>query len=579
MSKRQKVTPMFPVSDFEKFMHDEMVKGKTKEQVINEVFNGDGFLIFSESMEERIPKLENAQLFAPNKSSYDIQECRRLRETFGPISDCVDYIKNQILAGGFDVFIDDPTDKHKQEIKKTLLSFMKNVYQDQYTVTLKLLSDIMLDDAIVTGFSAAEMVYQKTVAFEQYAKAEQVVINTKDSSGNSIKSASIQYKMELPKWSDLEGITRLKVLIDPHIKLKAYKNADWTVSYWTYGESAAITSVTQERQMIAKSMGKSVPIGTNVNGTYLHPWQVFALSINRQKPQDIMGRSLILPVMSIAKILEKIMAAVGEGIHRAGNKKYFIVCGTEKRPWSAIHIRNLLQQLKEAGDKGWSTIPVPAGFDIKEAGGQVFEAQNVIDYFLRVISSTMHVPAKVVGVETKDIAEQTNDDLLRYKEAFKTAIETQLFKLAIWTKFGDEQSKQGGSKEPTYLPEIRFRTEELLSEASRLKDCLAILNVANPVRPEVKLEVERDICKIKGYDVLLPSQEEYKKDMEKAEAEMKARLEKKSTIDESTEKQLQTGSTEKFQGPPKPQTEQQQEKRLQAGVNVKKSPKNKSVPE
>jgi len=179
----------------------------------------------------------------------------------------------------------------------------------------------------------------------------------------------------------------------------------------------------------------------------------------------------------------------------------------------------------------------------------------------------MHVPPKVVGLESRDLLpEQMTDDMLRYKEAFKTAIETQLFKLAIWTKFGNEYTKTGGSKDPQYLPEIRFKTEELMSDVNRLKMCKEILNVANPVRPETKLEVEREICRIMGYDVLLPTQEEYKKEMEEFDKEMKKKLAEKPAQPQGDGQP----PNEKFQGPPKPQTEEQQQKRLDRGVNVRK---------
>jgi hypothetical protein len=565
MPTKKRVVPEFQISDFDKYMQAELAKGKTKEQVLSETFNNDGFIIFSETMEERVPKLESAQLFAPTKTASDIEECRRLREQFGPISDCVDYIKNQILAGGFDVFIDDPNDKHKQEIKKELLSFIKNIYQDFYTSTLNGILDIMLDEAIITGFSAAEIVYEENPTFDKYAKSEVVPIEVKDEKGRLTKSNSVIYKLETPTWTELKGIKRLKVIDAAYRRLKLYRQTDWEANYWTLDEvNAQAQMATPQQQLTEKLMGKLPNQTAVIKAVYYHPWQIFALSINRQR-WDYQGRSLILPILSVVKLLEKIMNAVGEGIYRAGNKKYFIVCGTEKRPWSVIHIRNLLQQLKEAGEKGWSTIPVPAGFDIKEAGGEVFEAQNVIDYFLRIISSSMHVPPKIVGLESRDILpEQMTDDMLRYKEAFRTAIETQLFKLVIWTEFGNEKSKQGGSKDPQYIPEVRFKTEELMSDVNRLKMCKEILNVANPVRPETKLEVEREINKIMGFDVLLPSQEEYKKEMEKLDEEMKKKLAEKPQQPEGTE-------GEKFQGPPKPQTEEQQQKRLQAGVNVRKA--------
>jgi hypothetical protein len=285
-----------------------------------------------------------------------------------------------------------------------------------------------------------------------------------------------------------------------------------------------------------------------------------------------MGKSLIEPAVQIAQILEKILQSVGEGISRAGNKKYFIICGTEKRPWSAIHIRNLLQQLEEAGKKGWSTIPVPAGFDIKEAGGEVFEAQNVIDYFLRMIAATLGLPPEAVGLDDKEIIpEERENDLLQFQKSLKNAIETQLFTLEIWCKHGAKKSKQGGSEVPQYIPEARILMSELMSDSSRLKLCKEILNVANPVNPLTKLEVERDICKIMGYEVLLPTQEEYKKELEKLEAEKKKLMEEQAKAKKAEAEQPQGTTGEKFQGQPKPQTEEQQLKRQEAGVNVRKS--------
>src|SRR3990170_7456168 len=235
MSPKTKPLP-FQISDFEKYMASEMAKGKTKEQVLNETFNGDGFIIFTESMEERVPKLESAQLFTPTKTASDVEECRRLRENFGPVSDCVDYIKNQILAGGFDVFIDDPNDKKKQEIKKELLLFMRNVYQDFYTSTLKSILDIMLDETIVSGFCGAEIVYEENPTFEKYSQSEVVPTEIKGVDGKAVKGQSVVYKMITPEWKDLKGITRMKILSDSYRRLKLFRLLDWEAQYWTLDE-------------------------------------------------------------------------------------------------------------------------------------------------------------------------------------------------------------------------------------------------------------------------------------------------------------------------------------------------------
>jgi hypothetical protein len=184
----------------------------------------------------------------------------------------------------------------------------------------------------------------------------------------------------------------------------------------------------------------------------------------------------------------------------------------------------------------------------------------------------MHIPPSVLGCDFKEVVKS---DVPHYThrriiEAFRTAIETQAFRLHIWTKFGAKKTKQGGSADPQYIPEARIKSEALLSEQAKLALDIQILNVANPVRPEVKLEVERDIATLMGWDILLPTQEEYKKELDKADAEMKKQLAEKAKNGETPPTQETSPIGEKFQGPPKPQTEEQQQKRLEKGVNVQK---------
>jgi hypothetical protein len=99
---------------------------------------------------------------------------------------------------------------------------------------------------------------------------------------------------------------------------------------------------------------------------------------------------------------------------------------------------------------------------------------------------------------------------------------------------------------------------------------IQILNVANPVRPEVKLEVERDIAALMGWDILLPTQEEYKTEMDKADTELKAQLAAKTAKAEIPSVEQPQVDGEKFQGPPKPPSEEQLAKRQEGGVNVRK---------
>jgi hypothetical protein len=126
------------------------------------------------------------------------------------------------------------------------------------------------------------------------------------------------------------------------------------------------------------------------------------------------------------------------------------------------------------------------------------------------------------------------------------AIKHQLFKRHIWCMHGTIRTKQGGKgKEPSYIPNPRFRTEDLLSTREKFDLFIGGLNAANPFHPLLKLKVESEFAKMMGWDdVLLPTQEEYKKELEEA---MKAE-----------EKKL----GEKKQGAPEPQTKERQEKRL-----------------
>lgn len=565
-------------SEIGKFIQEEMKKtGKTKAVVLEETFK-DGYVVVSEAGGGTF-KVESAQLFKPEEATKDdLAECRRLRERFGPISSCVDYIKDVILGGGYDIILSDFTDAHQKEVKKEIIRWMKDVYQDAYTIGFSQIIDILVDNAITDGFAASEVVYEtepkSNCFFNDYAKpitdGNTALSIDSESSGKIQKPEYTSYEIKIPQWSDLKGIARMKIFLDAPTRLRLYRQKSWEANYWVLDEpnvtglqnsmyTASQKNLQQntamqmtEHDLVASTMGKKKE-KIVTPAAYLLPWQVFSLSLNRRNWLE-KGPSMILPALKTAQLLEKIMNAVGEGIYRAGNKKYFIICGSPERPWGGIHVRNLLSELKDASEKNWSTIPVPSGFDLKEAGGTVFEAQNAINYFLRVIAGIMHVNPSVLGLDTREarnVTELPYFTHLRVKEGLQKQIETQLIRLHIWAKYGQKKSKQGGYDEPQFVPELRARSEDLLNPTDRLKLDIDILNAANPVRPELKLETERDIVKVRGWDVILPTQEEFKKEQEDLAKEMKAQL------------------AEKAQGPPQPPTEEKQLKRQMAGVSRK----------
>jgi hypothetical protein len=565
-------TPPFSLHGLDEYVQREMEKtGKDKATILEETFH-DGYVVINEAGES-VFKVESGQLFkVEGDKKDDLAECRRLREKFGPISACVDYIKDIIMGSGYDIILDDLTDEHQKKIKKELVRWMRDIYQDIYTIGLNEILDILVDNALTDGFAASEIVYAEEPKngslFDDYAKPVTSSLISQES-GKLAKSEYISYEVKEPVWSDLKGISRLKIILDAPTRLRLYRTRSWEANYWvldepsTSGIQTGMSTASQKNlqqsaamqltsaELVTSSMGKKT---TAKPSAYFLPWQIFSLSLTRRSWLE-KGASVVYPALRTAQLLEKIMGAVGEGIYRAGNKKFFIICGTKDRPWGAVHIRNLLSMLKDASEKNWSTVPVPAGFDLKEAGGTVFEAQNAINYFLRVIAGIMHVNPSVLGLDTREARNVTEVPYfthLRMKENLQTQIEKQLIRLHIWTKYGQKKSKQGGYDEPQWIPQVRAKTEDLLNPADREKLDIDILNAANPVRGELKLEVERDIVKLRGWEVILPTQEEYKAEQEKLDAEMRKQQ-------------------EKAQGEPQPPSEEKQQKRLGAGVSTAKT--------
>lgn len=554
----EKIKPT--IKDFDAWVKKEAERtGKSEIKIIEEIFK-DGFLVIQESG----VSLDMSQLYAQLSSKkIDLnEEYRKLRQNFAPISACIDYIRDSILGGGVDFMIDDSENTFQKDVKKEAERLAEEIYQDEYLIGLDNFLRILVDEALTVGSAGAEIIYDKDVDFWDYASiSEQRQIIRKKNE----KIPYILYDVKKPDWKSLGGIRRLKIINNAYRRLKLYRDPmSWEAKYWSLDENVGKNDILEVGGVkIRKLVGGK----KKVSAIFLHPWQVFWLALNRKDYSEI-GESMIKPVYSIAKLLKKILDATGEGIYRAGNKKYFIICGTEKRPWSAPHIRNVLQQLKEASKKNWSTIPVPAGFDVKDIGGDVIDARDIIQTLLKVIAHGMRVPAKVLGVEVRD---EPTFTYRRLKDNLKMAIRNQLLKRHLWCIYGEKRTKKGGKgEEPTYIPRVRFKTEELLSRRDKLQLFVDMLNVANPLSPEVKLQIEHSICEMMGWDnVLLPTQEELQRQLE--EEAKKAEKEKKK------QKKLPP-QLEKAQGEPEPQTEERQKKRLEGMQKKVKGKRGKAKP-
>lgn len=584
-SKRKPKIQDVNFTDFEKWLNQEVIRtGKTKEQIIEETFK-DGFLVWTVGDMENVvgKKIQESATsggtiiqsppmltaWAMPKEVEDLDVYRRLRKNFAPVSRAIDYIKAQILGKAINVSVADDEDNHQHEMKEEIERFCRWVYQDRYTASLYTILSIMVDEALTVGAAGAEIRYIAPINFWDYVQQQGT------SSLPIVKSTvasreHVYFKSREPDWQSLGGIVQLKIFKNAQGRMKLYRDPEtWEANYWTLDEivSQGDTAMAVHQLTLKKDTGQAVKF---------HPWQIFWLALNRRE-FDERGTSVIEPVRYTVLLLEKILDAVGEGAYRAGNKKYFIITGTEKRPWGKVHIRNVMEQIVEMGRKNWTAVPVPYGFDIKEIGGQVFEANNIITHLLNMVAQGMHVPVEILGVPRRLSPEATTEEfaissleLDRLSYELKIAVENQLFRTHLWCKFGKMRQKQGGKTEPIFIPFLKIPAKGLTSDTERLRQIVQLLNVANPVTPELKLELEREMTQILGYDsIKLKSQEQLRKDLAEIEEQMKEKKAKKTEEkdEEDTEK---ISLLEKKQGEPKPQSVERQEKRLEGGVNVPK---------
>lgn len=545
-SSRDEIT--IPVEDIPKHLQERAKEGKTSLKDLTVETLQDGFLIFIQETASGKSTVQYVDLYPVEKKRKDtptakLKEYRRLREKFSPVAAGVDYLKDQILGAGIDADIDDLKDETQKDVREWVREFIEYVYQDNITISANEILDLMLDEALTTGASGAEMLYEEDINFMDYVeRTEEIKLD-----GNK---KQLMYVVKQPEWKDdenLQGVKRIKIINDAVLRLTAERHPkSQDIIFWALDKH-------KEKPLVAG--------GITTNRAHqaikYHTWEIFWLPINRRNAKEL-GAGVIAQVYDTAILLEKIEKAIGEGLYRAGNKKYFIVCGTEKRPWGEPHIRNFMKLLKEMASKGWGSIPVPAGFDIKEIGGEVFEGRDIVDHFVGMLAFGMGVPKDAImmgrGRATETASNVSNVKINRMRNAITRAIRQQLFSRHVWCKYGKEKSKQGGKgTKRVWIPKVRWLKRDFMTTKDRLEAIFKARNVANPVRPEVTLEMDRELAELMGYEVLLPSQEEFQKLLEEMAKEAK----------EMEEKKLQ-----KEQGKPEPQSLERQEKR-QEGMEKK----------
>lgn len=509
-------------------------KGVSENEVLEDILTG-GFAVLS--FEETTGKatlefkswkgLSEPVEEKPEDKPKVIKQYRDLRENFAPVTAGVNFHKKFATGGGFRVMIEDPRDDHQLEVQEAINTLNRLIYQDYYTRGMDRMLGIMTDEALTVGASACELVYENEFEFADFVtKTLDIPVNPDMPEKGTIKYI-VTRMPTAAEWKKMGGIKRFKIIENAVERLVPQRDPiTFEIMYWTLDE------LTQKKKDLLPKTTATAKEEKKEPQKFL-PWQIFWLSWNT-RGTELIGKSVIKPVLWLANMVKEIQRALAKGYRRWANKKYFLVCGSEKRPWGKIAQREFGKALAFMIKNNLDALPVPQGFDTKEIGGEVFDSRNLLDYLTGQICTGMTYP--------RDFLEQgrtrASDKAwlawqVTYGEAqhqIRRAIEQQIWQAHVWCKFGltIRVPKQGVKKRkqekmPTYVPKVEWRSESKWHMTERLNMDVQILNIANPVGPQLKLAVERDIAKTMGWgEVILPSFEELEKELKALEKKMLA---------------------------------------------------------
>lgn len=416
---------------------------------------------------------------------------RRLREEFPPVTAGVDYSKSFTSGSGFDVKIDDPTDQHQQMTRDTINTLNREIFMDDLTIGLKTILDIVIDDTFTDGVGAAEIVY------DNWDEEGMKFIDWATPTPNPEKGSPkwTPKVMEDSDWKKLGGVKQLKIIANSYTRLKPYRDPKtWQILYFTVDE------------------GKEQEEGDVVK---LLPWQVLWLSWNRRR-SSLKGISMIRPVVKTALLLESIMTNLGVSFSRWADKKYFFILGDARsgRSWAPENIRNFLNDFGEMAKNNKSGIPVPAGFDVKTIGGEVYDGGAIIGNLISMICGGMKYPRTFLEQGKTQEGDKAWMAWLvaygRYQSQLKESIQHQLWKRHLYCKYGMKRTipKQGVPSEKQeieniYVPRMEWSSEGRWHRETKLTMLKDWLNTANPVTPIFKIGIEEDAAITLGYTELI----------------------------------------------------------------------------
>lgn len=474
----------------------------------------------------------------PKDAPSQMQEYRELRDGLAPISAGINYHKRFMLGSGFTEEIDNPSDKHQKDMKEIVTDFDAKIFQDYYNRGIRRLLDLLVDEALTVGCAGAEICYEADENFdfdkfldderEPFVEGKYERPITSDPKGAKITIYKTR-DLEGEDWKKLKGIVRLKFIEDGVTRMQSFRESDTNdLRYWIVDRKTQ----TEEDKLLQNNPRQDTEV-------HLHPWQVFWIVWNA-RGLNMHGISLIRAVLTEARLMRIIETAMGKGYQRWSDKKYFFVCGTDKRPWGKVATRNFLKAMEMMIKNNWTGIPVPNGFDIKDIGGEIFDARNFLDFLSTMICAGMGYPKDFLLQESKGAGGTSKEAWIAWQSTYgynqedlKQAIETQLWEKQIWCKVGQNYAvaKQGVSEanremKPVFIPKVQWRSESKWLMETRMKMDTQVLNVANPVGSQLKLGVEMDIAKTMGLtDVVFPTFEQLEASLKTQDENAKTKLE------------------------------------------------------
>jgi len=493
-----------------------------------------------------------------------LAEYKDLREHFPPVSAGIEYHKTFLCGSGLNIITDDPTNPHKIKMRDECRRLARKIYMDYYRRGLDRLLFILADDVLTYGGIGAEIVYGREINFEEFAKKVEV------------GSDKYEYETRLPsaqEWKSFKGITRLKIIDNAITRLSPVINSkSFEIGYWVLDTKLGKSQTQQIREKVGMEKKK-------LEGIKFHPFEILWLSWNT-RGTNLKGHSIIEPALEVARLARKIQRAVGKGVNRWAEKKFFFVCGTDKKPWNKHALRKFLKYLEMMIKHHWTGIPVPQGFKVEEIGGDVFEGTNILAHLIDMICAAMNYPRDFLERGRSRAGDKawlawqvkygTNQRQLRRD------IEFQIFETNLWCKFGKtyREKKQGvepprREKKDTYVPKIIWKAEGRWQKKEEIETLLKGLNVANPLGPEMKLAIERRLAVLLQFgDIELPSFKDLRK-----EVKLRAKLDRLlllQAIAKGSEPTKPEKPTDK-----EPTAEEKLEKRTKGGVSTEPSPTGK----